>query len=793
MLADDPDEAATAGRGAAHRRSVLVVDDDEMVRDLVAAGLEAAGMEAVTAADGRQALDRIAEAVPDLVISDINMPDLDGFALVSRLRADPATRRLTLIFLTSRDSHADVVRGLRLGADDYVSKPFRLDELIARVQAKLTRPPVPLDDYLYDPRTGLLSEQRFLAEATREAERARRSGRAGGLALFDVAERRTVRARLGPRAVDELDLQLTAQLAEGAPPLELCGRDRDGRFLLLAPETDENALASRLLALAERVARSRLTVTGEVIRITPLVGWVPWDITDGPHTSAADLLKRADTALAEAARHLDLRPVRWHPGLLPIAPKPPWTVSLARMLVPPSTAVQIAATLLIGLVLPFFVYVALAAAGFDITGAMFIVVVVALMVTATLIWTEGLLALSYRPPPATPAAPYPPATAIIATYLPNEAATILETVRAFLRLNYPAPLQIIVAYNTPRPLPVEEDLRALAAHDPRLSPYQVAGSTSKAQNVNAALSLASGEMVGVFDADHHPHPDAFLRAWRHLSRGYQVVQGHCVIRNGSTSLITETVAVEFETIYAVSHPGRTRLHGFGLFGGSNGYWRADALARTRMRGSMLTEDIDSSIRVVRDGGAIACDPGLLSRELAPTTMRDLWNQRMRWAQGWFQVSVRHLGPCLRSPVLSVRQKLGMFALLGWREVYPWLSLQVFPLLAFFIYEAGGVGNVDWTVPVLILTAVFTLSVGPGQTLFAWRLAAPELRRHRRWFWLYLVVASLAYTEFKNTIARVAQLKELTGQRRWVVTPRAPTGPQPPASTPGGPDAGGVGR
>lgn len=772
----EPMEQGEAGT----RRSVLVVDDDEMIRDLVAAGLEAAGIEAVLAADGWQALDRIAEAVPDLVVSDINMPGLDGFALISRLRADPATRRLTLIFLTSRDTGADVIHGLRLGADDYVSKPFVLGELIARVQARLARPPVPLDEYLYDPRTGLLSEERLLAETDREAERAHRSGRPGGLAVIDIAERDTVRARLGSRAVDELDLQLATLLAEGAPPLEQRGRDRRGRFLLLAPEAAGDALATRLLELSDRVARARLTAAGEMLRVTPVAGWAAW--AGGSRLAAAGLRDQAVTALAEAGRHLDLRPVRWHPGLLPEPPAPGWAAVVARQLTPRGTVAQIAATLILGLVVPFFAYLLLYNAGFDISGAMYLVVVVALAVTAALIWTEGLLALRSRPPPATPAAPFPPATAIIAAYLPNEAATIIETARAFLRLDYPAPLQVIVAYNTPRPMPVEEELQALAARDQRLVPCQVPGSSSKAQNVNAALSLASGEVVGIFDADHHPQPDAFTRAWRHLSRGCVCVQGHCVIRNGGTSVITRTVAVEFETIYAVSHPGRARLHGFGIFGGSNGYWRADALARTRMRGSMLTEDIDSAIRVVRDGGAIACDPGLLSRELAPTSLRDLWHQRMRWAQGWLQVSLRHLLPGLRSPAMSTRQKLGVLVLLGWRELYPWLSLQVFPLLAFFLYRAAGSGGLDWLVPVFVLTTLFTLSVGPGQTLFAWRLAAPEIRREHRWFWLYLLVASLAYTEFKNTVARVAQLKEFTGQRRWIVTPRTGQQARPPAGT-----------
>ena len=156
----------------------------------------------------------------------------------------------------------------------------------------------------------------------------------------------------------------------------------------------------------------------------------------------------------------------------------------------------------------------------------------------------------------------------------------------------------------------------------------------------------------MFDADHHPEPPAFRRAWRWLSNGYDVVQGHCVIRNGDASLVARTVAVEFESIYAVSHPGRTALHGFGIFGGSNGYWRTSLLAETRMHGNMLTEDIDSTLRVLAAGAKIASDPALVSYELAPTNARSLWKQRARWAQGWFQVSRKHLWLTFRSKNLT---------------------------------------------------------------------------------------------------------------------------------------------
>ncbi|RYJ04615.1 MAG: glycosyltransferase, partial [Actinomycetales bacterium] len=372
-----------------------------------------------------------------------------------------------------------------------------------------------------------------------------------------------------------------------------------------------------------------------------------------------------------------------------------------------------------------------------------------------------------RPP--VPSRPAPRATAIIAAYLPNEADTIVETVHSFLAQEYSGGLQVVLAYNTPIRLEIEDELAALDREHPGLVVLKVPDSTSKAQNVNAALRVADGEFVGIFDADHHPMTGAFDRAWAWLDDGADVVQGHCVIRNGEDSALAKLVAVEFEQIYAVAHPGRATLFGFGIFGGSNGYWRASALERIRLRGPYLTEDIEASVRVLEAGGRIVNDPGLVSRELAPETPKALWNQRMRWAQGWFQVSVRHFWSVLGSPVLSLRQRIGVAYLLGWRELYPWLALLAWPLLAFYAWRDGGL---DLSSPMFLLLTLFTAVSGPLQTLAAWRLAEPEVRRHRRWF----VGAALAnlffYTELKNVVNRVAQLKQLRGERRWVVTPRS---------------------
>ncbi|HOT34193.1 MAG TPA: glycosyltransferase family 2 protein, partial [Rhodoglobus sp.] len=409
-------------------------------------------------------------------------------------------------------------------------------------------------------------------------------------------------------------------------------------------------------------------------------------------------------------------------------------------------------------------------AGVDISGFVYLGLVAVLLLMSATQLAEGLSALRRNPLPPPSATPAPPATAIVAAYLPNEAATILETLRSVLSQKYDGGLQVILAYNSPVSLPVEDELRALAAQEPRLELLRVAYSRSKADNVNAALAIVTGEFVGIFDADHHPMVGSFERAWRWFADGADVVQGHCVVRNGDESGIARLVAVEFEQIYAVSHPGRQRLHHFGIFGGSNGYWRTQLLRETRLRSQFLTEDIDSSIRAVRMGARIVNDPGLISRELAPVNFRALWKQRMRWAQGWFEVSLRHGHSAISPSGLSLRQRYGLWMLLGWRELFPWIASLMWPTLAFFIWRDNGIDLAN-APQVFWLTTAFTLTTGPILIAFAYKLGAPEIREHTSWWWQYVFVSVIAYSELKNIIVRVAQIRHILRQDEWVVTPR----------------------
>lgn len=536
------------------------------------------------------------------------------------------------------------------------------------------------------------------------------------------------------------------------------GGDGAGRLVFLM---SENAPQRRLQTLAEAIMAA--SNDHGWAQLTPALGYVAL----GRPRRLTELTNCALSALQQAQLNNDAQPVRYRP-----AAERGWGDGWRHGRF--SLLFQVGVSAFLGFGAPFLIYTGFARAGFDITPAVYLATVGILLITSYLIWYEGFQAIQSKQPPATPEGYYPPASAIIAAYLPNEADTIVETVRVFLeQIRYPGPLEIVLSYNTPAELPVEAELRALVQRDPRLRLLRVAGSSSKAQNINAALDQIGGAFVGVFDADHHPAPDSFSRAWRWIASGYDIVQGHCVIRNGDANWLTQLVSVEFETIYAVAHPGRARVHGFGLFGGSNGYWRTEVLRATRMRNTMLTEDIDSSVRALLAGRRIASDPLLLSYELAPLSLGPLWNQRLRWAQGWLQVALRHSWAALRAPTLSARQKLGLFHLLVWREIYPWISIQIVNILMFWIWT-DGFARINLMVPIFVLTTLLTFSSGPGQVLFAYLLGTPTIRRRWRWYLAYLVSAPLFYSGIKNLISRVATVKEAMRDQQWKVTPRSQT-------------------
>jgi len=219
---------------------VLIIDDDPDLLDVLALAVRDAGSEPICARDGVDGLARIADCQPEVVICDVNMPRLDGFALCRKLRAQG--NPVPLIMLTSRDSEVDEALGLELGADDYVPKPFSTRVLLARVAALLRR------------------------EALRNsAEIAVPALRLGELQLD--SERLAVRYRDRPLAVTVTEFKLLDALARR--PGIVQSRDR----LLDLARGDETVVADRIIdTYVRRLRRKFEAVDPDFDRIETVIG-----------------------------------------------------------------------------------------------------------------------------------------------------------------------------------------------------------------------------------------------------------------------------------------------------------------------------------------------------------------------------------------------------------------------------------------------------------------------------------------------------------------------------------------
>lgn len=441
------------------------------------------------------------------------------------------------------------------------------------------------------------------------------------------------------------------------------------------------------------------------------------------------------------------------------------------------TAIQVTATIVVAILVPFGFFLLLGGWGAWTLSMAQIVLALAYLLTVALMVLEARLA---RPSRHAPIPPRPPSsgdgvtTVLVAAYLPNEHDLIIETLlHLATQLDTPSErLQVLLAYNTPEALPVQEELHRLEALSLHVEPVHVPGSTSKAQNVMGALPRARGDVTVLLDADHHLDPDAIERARRWIDLGYDVVQGRCVVRNARDTWLTRLVAMEFEQIYAVAHTGRSLMTDTAVFGGTNGFWRTSVLRDVGMDPTMLTEDIDASLRTLLAGYRIVHDRSVISSELATPDVRRWWSQRMRWAQGWFQVTLRHQSSVWRSPHFGPWTKAYWTLMLSWRELFPLLSLQVAVVIC-----AGLVlgAPVSWFGdPFLLATTVITLWAGAWTAWVAREVALPRTRAAVGRAFIAYALFAWPYTLAKNAVALVAVTREVLGDRRWVVTGRTST-------------------
>jgi two-component system cell cycle response regulator len=295
---------------------ILVADDEPVNRALIERRLQREGYRVLTAQNGRVAVEKTQEALPDLVILDVMMPVMDGMEACRRIKAAEATRDIPVIFLSARDETEMKVSGLTLGANDYISKPFKAEELIARVSVAIRlkherdqlrvsaeeateRAEAAQERAMTDALTGLLNRYGLQHILSREHAEARRYNRPLSSLMIDLDNFKTINDTYGHATGDIALQQVAGILREAVRGSDTVFRYGGEEFLVLLPETDLEGAT----ALAEKIRQatsSRPFGDGErVFDLTLSAG--ASSLCDAE--SGNDMIARADMALYHAKKH----------------------------------------------------------------------------------------------------------------------------------------------------------------------------------------------------------------------------------------------------------------------------------------------------------------------------------------------------------------------------------------------------------------------------------------------------------------------------------------------------------
>jgi two-component system, cell cycle response regulator len=280
---------------------ILVVEDDAEIRQLIGAVLGTQGHTVFEAHDGLAALPAAQEHEPEVVLLDLGLPGLDGFGVLEQLKADPALRDVPVLMVTAWAETELVAKALRLGAFDYVRKPFDIAELVARVDAALRavarreagRGPdgIPTVDQL----TGLANRYRLTAELERLIAAGRRDETPLSLVLLSLDGYAELVAGHGAETADAVLRAAADRIAGKLGPDELVGRWSDQDFLVLADGAGAEAAAALAEKLGAAIGEQPFATPLATLAVTVSAGIATWE-----GETLERLLGRVDTALYAA-------------------------------------------------------------------------------------------------------------------------------------------------------------------------------------------------------------------------------------------------------------------------------------------------------------------------------------------------------------------------------------------------------------------------------------------------------------------------------------------------------------
>lgn len=303
---------------------ILVVDDSRDNLEILSTRLRFRGYSVDTATTGEEALERVAESPPDLILLDIMMPGLDGYEVARRIRSDPELPFIPIILITARDSTQDKVAGLDAGANDYLTKPINFPELEARVrsmlrirelQEELEEKNRELERLsISDGLTGLLNHRHIQEVVREEFERAKRTREALAVVMFDLDHFKKVNDTYGHQVGDRVLQEMARILRRTAREIDKLGRYGGEEFIAVLPDTGIDDAATFAERVRERVERNPFAVG----RARPLHLTVSAGAATYPHPAVYNprtLIHRADQALYAAKAAGRNRVVRFENGV----------------------------------------------------------------------------------------------------------------------------------------------------------------------------------------------------------------------------------------------------------------------------------------------------------------------------------------------------------------------------------------------------------------------------------------------------------------------------------------------
>jgi two-component system, cell cycle response regulator len=275
--------------------SILMIDDSLLLHRLVASQCNSLGMAIHSAYDGGNGLTMAAQYRPSMILLDLDLPDIDGFEVCRRLKSDRETSRTPVIFLTADVTSGNKTKGLDLGAVDYITKPFRVEELLARVRSSLRTHWQMEQSAMIDGLTGLWNRAYLEDHLSSQVTQAAQSGQPLSCIVCDVDELRVINSRHGLTAGDEV-LRSVGQFllsqCRAQDAVCMCGA---GKFSIVVSGMDRHAagrLAERLCGQIQDLHVARL---GMEIGVTCTFG-----VADVSVSGGASLFERADAALKRA-------------------------------------------------------------------------------------------------------------------------------------------------------------------------------------------------------------------------------------------------------------------------------------------------------------------------------------------------------------------------------------------------------------------------------------------------------------------------------------------------------------